>query len=180
MTERWDLLIGYWGVALLLFIFSKALPKRAPFGQEQYMRVEGFKEFIRKAEKDKLEELVNQNPDYFGLTLSYAIAFGMANGWVAKFDQLLSAPPDYYVPMSGRGVFDAVLFNQMITSNLSEMSSSMNSTPAPSGGSYSGGGGYSGGSFSSGSSYSGGGGSSFSSGGGSSGGGFGGGGGGSW
>lgn len=177
---NWGIPIG-WGLSgVIMWIFGRIMPRHGTFGLKKYAELRGFMEFIKTAEKDRLRLLVDEDPAYFGLTLSYAIALGQANDWVDKFGPLLSEPPTYYKSTSPDD-FSARTFNVMMTKHLSSMSKSFNSTPPSSGGGYSGGGssysgGYSGGSSSS---YSSSGGSGFSSGG-SSGGGYGGGGGSSW
>jgi hypothetical protein len=144
----------------------------------------GFKEFIEKADKDRLEKLLEKDHGYFGHTLSYAIAFGMANRWVTKFNDLMATAPEWYKTDHHQGsqAFDAERMNRELSIMLHHMSTNLNSTPPKTTGSGStwtnSGSSGSSSSSSSSSSYSGGGGSYSS--GGYSGGGYGGGGGGSW
>jgi uncharacterized membrane protein YgcG len=179
---NWGPVIG-WGLSgALMWFFGKIMPRHGAYGLKKYTELRGFMDFIKTAEKDRLRLLLDEDPAYFGLTLSYAIALGMANDWVAKFGPLLTSPPSYY--QSGSDTqFNSVLFNQMLTRQLFEMSRNFNSAPAPSGGgssSYSGSSSSSSWSSSSYSSSGSSGSSGFSGGGGSSGGGYGGGGGSSW
>jgi Predicted membrane protein (DUF2207) len=176
-----DVMLGFGVLGATMFGFSFVMTKHGPFGRKRYEELMGFHEFLEKAERDRLRLLQDEDPDYFGLTLSYAIGMGMANRWVEKFGPLLTVAPTYY--QSTRNTFNATVFNTMMSKQLQTMSSNFTSTPPPPPGSSSrsswGGGSSSGGSsYRSSSSYSGGG-SSYSSGG-SSGGGYGGGGGGSW
>jgi Predicted membrane protein (DUF2207) len=176
-----DVMLGFGVLGATMFGFSFVMTKHGPFGRKRYEELMGFHEFLDKAERDRLRLLQDEDPDYFGLTLSYAIGMGMANRWVEKFGPLLTVAPTYY--QSTRNTFNATVFNTMMSKQLQAMSSNFTSTPPPppgsGGGSSWGGGSSSGGSsYRSSSSYSGGG-SSYSSGG-SSGGGYGGGGGGSW
>jgi uncharacterized membrane protein YgcG len=177
-----DILLGLAILSGAMLGFSFVMPKHGPFGHKRYVELMGFHEFLDKAERDRLRLLQDENPDYFGLTLSFAISLGMANRWVEKFGPLLTAPPTYYSAAEGRQ-FDTMVFNTLISNQLRSMSTNFTSKPPPppgsGGGSSTWRGGSSGGSsYRSSSSYSGGG-SSYSSGG-SSGGGYGGGGGGSW
>jgi uncharacterized membrane protein YgcG len=177
-----DVTLGFGVLGATMLGFSFVMTKHGPFGRKRYEELMGFHEFLDKAERDRLRVLQDQNPDYFGLTLSYAIVMGMANRWVEKFGPLLTAPPTYYQTSSTRGTFNAVVFNTLMSQQLQAMSTNFTSSPPPPPGSSSrsswGGGSSGGSSYRSSSSYSGGG-SSYSSGG-SSGGGYGGGGGGSW
>lgn len=170
---RWDYIIGTSLTAVVFWWFGKRMPRFGRRGYEDFQKLDGFREFIRKADKDRLKKLVDEDPNYFGHTLSFAIVFGMAKGWAEKFGDLMTAPPDWY-RYGHRQDFNPALMATMINSNMRTMRSAMTSTPPSRGGSSSSS--YSSGGFSSGSI----GGSSFSGGGGFSGGGFGGGGVGSW
>ena len=143
------------------FIFANYMMKKNERGVHLYQQVLGFKMFVKAAEKDKIEWLLKEDPDYFEKTLPYAMIFGYAKQWSKKFDGLLTEPPKWYVTPGGYyygGNFTPSEFGTSFDSSINEIQSVFTSVPAPSGG---------------------GGGGSFS-GGGSSGGGFGGGGGGSW
>jgi uncharacterized membrane protein YgcG len=183
LQENSDLLLGLGILGGALIGFGVVMPKHGPFGRKRYQALMGFREFLDKAERDRLRLLQDENPAYFGLTLSYAIGLGMANRWVDKFGPLLTVAPSYY-KSTGNSTFDAADFNLRMSLQLSKMATNFTSSPPPppssgGGGGSSWSGGSSGGSsYRSSSSYSGGGGSYSS--GGSSGGGFGGGGGGSW
>ena len=96
MTGRPEIFFSMAIMSAMLFLFSRIMPKHAPFGNKQFAKLAGFEEFILRAEKDKLEELVNTNPDYFGMTLPYAIALGVATKWVAHFEGMAVKPPSYY------------------------------------------------------------------------------------
>ena len=142
------------------------IPKRNKDSLKTLGDLLGLKKFIETAEKDKLEKLVEDDPEYFYAVLPYAYLLEISNKWIKKFEDIMEVNPDW---------FEGDSFN---SSNLSNISKSMViiTTPTFDNGGISrssggGGGGYS----SSSSSY-----SSSSGGGGHSGGGFGGGGGSSW
>lgn len=48
-------------------------------------RIEGFKHFISTAELDKLETLVEDNPEYFYNILPYAYVFKLTDTWIGHF-----------------------------------------------------------------------------------------------
>ncbi|MGE4497896.1 MAG: DUF2207 domain-containing protein [Deferribacterales bacterium] len=129
------------------FFFGRAIPKRTAKGQGLYNKLAGFKEFVERAEKDRLERMLEKNPEYFNLTVPYAVAFGMLKEWAGKFEGLLREPPDWYVSRSGRG-FTMYGFADSLNSGISAMSRTMTSQPAPQGGAGGGGSGFSGGGFS--------------------------------
>lgn len=134
-------------------IVFKKLKKRTLYGNEILGKILGFKEFLEKAEKEKLEELVFQNPNYFYNILPFTYVLGVSDKWIKKFEDISLKAPDWYSGSS----FTTATFGAFMASTMVSASKAMSSSPSSSGGSSSG-----------------------SSGGGSSGGGSGGGGGGSW
>lgn len=144
--------------SLIGFVFASYMLKKNERGVHLYQQVLGFKMFVKAAEKDKIEWLLKEDPDYFEKTLPYALIFGYAKQWSKKFDGLLLEPPKWYVTPVGyyHGSFTPSEFGSSFQGSINEIQSVFTSVPSSSGG----GGGFSGG--------------------GSSGGGFGGGGGGSW
>lgn len=167
------------GVLAILnnIFFAIVMPKKTNKGLDYYNKILGFKEFISRAEQDRIKQLTEENPRYFDDTIPYAIVFGMAKEWGKKFKGIITKPPDWYLAGSQGGhEFNSSDFVTSISSRLKEIRSSAVSEPTGSGSSGGGDSSGSAGSSDSGSSWSG------SSGdwGGSSGGGSGGGGGGSW
>jgi len=182
IQETADYTLGFGILGLTSFLIGKIIPKRTSLGHREYEELMGFREFLKTAEADKLRLLVDQDPGYFGLSLSYAIGLGLATQWVEKFKPLLTEPPSFVKTSNKDYRYDT--FDRLLTRNLNAMVKHFNSAPPAS---YSSSGSYSSYSSSSRSSYSSSsssfgssGGSGFSGGGGYSGGGYGGGGGGSW
>ena len=144
---------------IIIMIFGRYMSKRSKNGNELLGKVRGFKTFLKTAEKEQLESLVNENPSYFYNILPYTYALGVSKKWVKKFESIAVAAPNWYVSNDD---FDFNKFEHDFNSTTSSIHKSMTSSfHTSSGGSSFGGG-------------------SDSSGGGSSGGGSGGGGGGSW
>lgn len=136
-------------------------------------RILGFRDFIKTAELDKLNELVEEDPQYFYHIMPYAYVFGLSNKWIKNFEDLPVVTPEWYRGARGYDRFDYYMMGRMMSDCSASVSNNI-VIPTPSyGGSGGSGGGFSGG----GGGWSGGGGFS---GGGFSGGGAGGGGGGGW
>jgi uncharacterized membrane protein YgcG len=150
---------------ICMALCMKYISKRNDYGIKMYSKIKGFKRFLETAEKDKLEELVNQDPEYFYNILPYTYVLNVSNKWIKKFESIAMQPPSWYDNSTS---FDMDSFGTFMHSTMSSAQKVMSSSPKSK--SY-------GGSSCGGSSGSSGGGSS---GGGSSGGGSGGGGGGSW
>jgi uncharacterized membrane protein len=142
-------------VAGVLFLFfAKAMPAKTEQGMETWDHARGFKEYLKTAEKYRLEW--QEKEKIFETFLPYAMVFNVVDQWSDTFKNLDIEPPEWYEgsAVSG-GVFDVAAFTTSMSSLQSGMNRALASSPQKS---------------SSGSGFSGG----------SSGGGFGGGGGGSW
>lgn len=149
-------LITYFLGVMTMFviaIFFKYMPKRTEFGIKILGKISGFKNFLERAEKQKLESLVMSEPYYFYDILPYTYALGVSDKWISQFESILLEQPNWYNTSNS---FNIVSFSTSMDRIITSISTTSSSG---SGGSSSG---------------------SSSSGGGSSGGGSGGGGGGSW
>ena len=146
-------LIGYLiGLVCLvgMAICLKFILKRTPYGLELLGKIKGFKTYLETVEKDKLEAMVMQNPNYFYDILPYTYILGVSDKWIKKFETITMQAPNWYV---GTRPFSVVTFGTFMNTAMTSANTAMSSSPSSSSG---------------------------SSGGGSSGGGSGGGGGGSW
>ena len=139
------------GMLICLFL----IPKRTKYGNEMLGKLRGFKNFLETVEKEKLEAMVLQYPNYFYDILPYTYVLGISNKWIKKFEQISLEPPSWYCTTND---FDVSDFGSKINSTINTAQNIMFSNSDLDSSSSSGG----------------------SSGGGSSGGGSGGGGGGSW
>lgn len=89
------------GIALIvtgivLFVFSGRFNKRTPLGNETYRKLEGFRQFVKKAERPVIERLMKDDPLYYDKTMPFALAFGYLKEWNRQFEGLLSQPPSWY------------------------------------------------------------------------------------
>ena len=124
---------------MIIFLFGLVMPKRTVEGAEILAKVSGFKEFLQRTEKDKIQRADQQ--DIFERMLPYAICLGMSTKWAAKFDGLYTQPPQWFAGDYG-GVFVYDHFIHDLDNSLSSMGSSFYSSPqsVDSGGGFSGGG----------------------------------------
>lgn len=134
-------------IILALFMFFGS--KRTKAGNQVYGQILGFKEFIKKAELDRLKMLVEENPSYYYDIMPYAYVLGLSDQWIKNFETMHMPEPDWY---SGRDPFGDAVFYSMVRS-----ANACATAPETSGGGSSGGG-FSGGGFSGGGSGGGGGG----------------------
>jgi len=85
---------------LLAVIISQVIAvftiKRSVYGQQMLERVVGFKEFLKTAEKERLEALLNENPEYYYQILPYALVLNVSDIWESKFRGLQMVEPSWY------------------------------------------------------------------------------------
>lgn len=137
--EQYAVFIGSIAVLIAAFIFSFFVRKRTDKGHEILQKIEGFKLFLETAEKDRLEQLVFDDPKYFYDILPYAYVLGVSDAWVKKFEDIAVEPPEWY---NGTGSFNTFVMWHFMSSTMHSASQAMTSAPQTSSG---GGGGFSGG-----------------------------------
>jgi len=119
-------------------------------------RILGFRDFIKTAEVDKLNELVEQDPEYFYHIMPYAYVFGLSKKWIKNFENIPIVTPNWYRSARGFDSFDYYMMGRMMSDCSASVGNNIVIPSAPSGGgsfgggggSWSGGGGFSGGGFS--------------------------------
>lgn len=123
--------------------------KRSEYGQRMLERVVGFREFLVVAEKERLEALLNDNPEYYYQILPFALVLGVSDIWENKFKGLQMVEPVWYT-----GTYPGYYFSYAALSTFAHTTStSLSSYTAPpsargTGGFGGGGGGFGGGGFS--------------------------------
>lgn len=126
-------------IDIIYIIFNR---RRTDESEEKYALVAGFKKFLIEVEKDKIEELVNQNPNIFYDILPYAYSLGVTKEWSKKFEDLSLSAPSWY---DSDSTFDTLIFTNMLLDDFKTISSSQStSAQALNDSSFSGGGGFSG------------------------------------
>ena len=139
----------YFG-SLFLVVLAYYTQQMTEYGHDQYERVLGFRHFMVTAEKDWLERLAKDDPEFFYDRLPYALVLGVSRVWIGKFADAVVAPPLWY---SGTyTTFNTRTFASTMTSDFSRIGAYAVPSSSSSGGSYrsgsssfSSGGGFSGG-----------------------------------
>lgn len=131
---------------IILIVFGWFMRKKTEKGTVLLQKLQGFKEFLKTVEKDRLKEFLQQDENYFDKVLPFAIVFGIADTWKDKLEGLDIPPPTWYV--GNYHNFNTAMFMNSLNNSLNQMSDSFYSSPksSSSGGSF-GGGGSSGGGF---------------------------------
>ncbi len=132
---------------LIILIFSRYMPRKTKRGALVSEELLGFKEFIQRAEKDRIEQLAKDDPTLFDRVLPFALVFGLEDRWAEAFKDVYKEPPSWYSSPYYGTTFSPNIFVSDIGRSLSVMNSSLSSTPKRSGGSGFSGGGSSGGGF---------------------------------
>ena len=73
---------------LALLVFRKLILKRTPESIDALGKIKGFRKFLKTAEKEQLDALVEKDPEYFYNILPYTYALGISNKWVKRFEGL--------------------------------------------------------------------------------------------
>jgi len=98
---------------------------RTRYGAELLAKVLGFKEFIRVAEREKLEMLLKEDPSYFYDVLPYAYAMGLPKKWAQKFESITQEPPDWYHG-GDTELFNSVIFYRSFNNFMSAVATHVN------------------------------------------------------
>jgi uncharacterized membrane protein len=132
------------GSGILLFILTGTMNKRSPAGNKSYQKLEGFRQFVAKAEKPVIERLLKEDPLYYDKTMPYALAFGYLKKWNHQFEGLLTQPPNWYTGPAiymGDPMRSWSNFSESFPSEINNIGSVFSSSPSSSGSSGGGGGG---------------------------------------
>ena len=141
-------------LVILSAVFSYLMPAPSPLGQKVRTQVEGFRLYLKTAEKLQLNSVKvgsdappPMTVERYEKFLPYAIALGVERPWTKHFERLIPEDAANYQPRWGNlrsGNYDSVSgLNKALMSSLSSGVSS--SLPQSSSSSGSGGGGFSGG-----------------------------------
>ncbi len=141
--------IWYWAAYLfaipasgVIMFFAGYMSKRTEYGTVMLGRIRGFRNFLLTAEKERLEMLVAENPQYFYEILPYTYVLGISDKWMKKFESIAVEPPSWY-HSTGYSAFDVVVFHRFMDSTMTSVTTAMTSSPSSSsssGGGFSGGG----------------------------------------
>jgi uncharacterized membrane protein len=135
--------------AFILFYLASKFNKRSPDGNKTYQKLEGFRQFVKKAERPVIERLMKEDPLYYDHTMPFALAFGYLKQWNHQFEGLLSQPPSWYGAPGMHGAHMTQSwsnFSESFPSEINSIGSVFSSSPSSSGSGGSGGGSSGGGS----------------------------------
>ncbi len=139
-------LIGM-AMIFIVFIVAALCERRSDYYTKTLGEIRGYKNFLKTAEKERLEALAEEDHDFFYKTLAFAFALGVTSVFAKNFSKLAVEPPSWYESdRFGNDTFSTMYMMNSISSMMNSTTSSMTSSPSGSGGgSFSGGGGGGGG-----------------------------------
>ena len=133
-------------VAICIFsIITMAglLPKRSEYGRIILEKILGFRKFLETAEKERLESLLEENPNYFYNILPYAQVLNITDKWADKFEGIEVDKSPYYTGYTELNSYSMI---RIISANMNSVSDTVgshntsSSDGGVSGGGFSGGG----------------------------------------
>ena len=92
----------------LMFVVASRIPRRTSKGVALLRELLGFRQFMARAERARIERMVAEDPTYFERTLPFALVFGLAATWAPLFAGLVP-PPNWYEGGDGVEVGDVYL-----------------------------------------------------------------------
>lgn len=88
LDPRFEILYLISFVAIFITGFvSIFMNQKTDYGQIIYAKVLGFKNYLNTAEKNQLEILVSDDPNYFYDILPYTYVLGISDKWIGTFDK---------------------------------------------------------------------------------------------
>ena len=67
------------------FIFITQMHRTSSYGETVKAKINGFRNYLEVAEKDRINMLVEENPNYFFDILPYAYVLDVSKKWISKF-----------------------------------------------------------------------------------------------
>ena len=98
-------------------LLSGLMPKKSSYCIEVTERILGFKNFIIDVEKEKLEAMLDEKPEYFYNVLPYAQVLGVTSVWCDKLEDItIEAPKWYYSNTTDNTYYDHLMIMSMMNS----------------------------------------------------------------
>lgn len=117
---------------ILTIILLSLIPKKTDYGIEMTGKIAGFRDFLIKVEKPRLEVLVRDNPQYFYNILPYTYALGISSIWIKKFIGIAIPSPQFLFDAHSNNFFDYNLMTRTLLGTMNVASSNMTIRPQPS------------------------------------------------
>ena len=111
---------------------SVVLISRTTEYNEKLNHIVGFRNFIKYAEKERLEALLESDPQYYYHVLPYAQVLSVSDIWADKFKGITVEPPTW-ATSSHFNMFDFIILNSVINHSMRSLTTGMIARPSSSG-----------------------------------------------
>lgn len=136
---------------VIVIFFSAIMPARTKKGADAKEYILGLKEYLRVAEKDRINfhNAPEKNPAQFEKLLPYAMVLGVEKEWAKQFEGIYNESPAWYRDSTGVRGFNSLILANSLAGFSHYTKSNLSAVPqgASQGRSGFGGGGHSGGGF---------------------------------
>ena len=112
---------------------SVTLINRTKAYTERLNEIVGFKNYIQLVEKDKLETLLEEDPEFYYHILPYAQVLGVSDKWEEKFKDITVQPPQWATCSTADTLLNFYVMNRIMHISFATMKSNMASRPSSSG-----------------------------------------------
>ncbi|GAA6513575.1 DUF2207 domain-containing protein [Merdimmobilis hominis] len=119
------------GASVLLALLAVVMKKHTPQGQAWTEKILGLREFIETAELDRINTLVEENPEYFYSVLPFAYVLGLTDKWAKQFESIAVPPPTWYVSSDPHSVYTTMWMVRRLNRCTRSMAHAMTSVPPP-------------------------------------------------
>lgn len=121
---------GFVFAGLVVMLMGNAMPSRTAEGSKACEHIEGFKEYLQRAEALEIESMTVEN---FESNLAYAMALEVSDKWASKFGDIYSTPPNWY-SSPYYSSFNTMYIAGSLNSMSKQVGSAMTSSPSSDGG----------------------------------------------
>ena len=94
-------MVVFYVISILFYaissIITQFMSRRKKKITDIYGEIIGFKDFLESVEKEKLETLVAEDPEYFYNILPYTYVLEISDKWIKKLDYLHIQQPEWIV-----------------------------------------------------------------------------------
>ena len=87
-------------------LLAALMGRKTDYAEDVNAKIKGFKDYLLTVEKEKLEMLVEENPNYFYEILPYTYILNISRKWIKKFE-------DIPIPKTNMGNFDYTNMNSL-------------------------------------------------------------------
>ena len=83
-------------ISIFLFIYSFLTAPLSKFGQEIHDQLKGLEKFLKNPDDSRIQEILHEDPDYFGKMLPFTVALGFDKQWIKSFEPIYDTAPGWY------------------------------------------------------------------------------------